>query len=90
MPKDPTPPVEPVAVEPSPATPVAPRSLHLDLDEVEVFDKDISALREVAQQHELEVDRLKTILRGIYDRINEHRDARGEKVKNLILKLKQG
>lgn len=66
-----------------------PRSLHLDLDEIETLDKGISVLREMAQQHELEVERLKTILRGIYDHINENKDARGEKVKTLILKLKQ-
>lgn len=75
-----------LVVDPSPEV---HRSLHLDLDEIETFDKDISALREVAQQHELEVDRLKIILRALYDRINEHRDARGEKVKTLTLKLKQ-
>lgn len=93
MPKDPTPPVPPVdsvAVEPSPKKTGTPRSLHLDLDEVEVVDKDISSLREVAQQHELEIDRLKAILRDLYDRINEHREVRAEKVKTLILKLKQG
>jgi hypothetical protein len=84
-----------IAPDPAPDAPVVdpspevPRSLHLDLDEIETFDKDISTLREVAHQHELEVDRLKIILRGLYDRINEHRDARGEKVKTLILKLKQ-
>lgn len=92
MPKDPTPvtPVEPVTVEPSPTKKETPRSLHLDLDEVEVVDKDISSLREVAQQHELEIDRLRTILRDLYDRINEHREVRADKVKTLILKLKQG